>query len=364
MARVRELSSVRCIEADLNSISLEFSMVDLQRATCCFDDSRIIGKGHYGSVYRGTLPEGTDVAVKVLKKPNESGFSEEVRVLSKYRHPHVVQLLGFGRNGSERLLVYEFLGNGDLSQRLHLRRDLSWTDRLRILVEACRGFCYLLHSEPRVYHRDIKSGNILLDSRDTAKIADFGLACIAQATQRSYLKVDQSSGTIGYADPNYIKGHMVTEHTEVFSFGMLLLETLTCIPPATTDSQTGQTVYHFLALSRSADVNWVLRRLDGDWPNEVARRVADLALQCISEHSERRPSFYAVLTRLRQIADSGNAEFYHDLMGAEECQDVQDLIDRGFAVEEAENAFRLCNGGTIEDVAKWILQKRIFSLPT
>ena len=105
-------------DANLNSISLEYSYDDIARATRNFNDAHLLGKGAYGSVYKGILKDGTEVAIKVLSNPKESGFKEEVLVLSKFRHPNLVILMGFSRKAKERFLVYELLPGGDLCSRL------------------------------------------------------------------------------------------------------------------------------------------------------------------------------------------------------------------------------------------------------
>eukprot|EP00440_Ansanella_granifera_P009208 gb/GFBE01009975.1/.p1 GENE.gb/GFBE01009975.1/~~gb/GFBE01009975.1/.p1 ORF type:complete len:281 (+),score=42.23 gb/GFBE01009975.1/:1-843(+) len=162
-------------DRNLNDISLEYTYEELREATRNFDEGMKLGSGSYGGVYKGVLKDGTEVAIKVLDVPNEAGFEEEVKVLSKFRHPHLVILMGFARNGAKRLLVYEMLSGGDVHRRLqkscHQDVAFPWQERVSIALDAACGLSHLHHSSPKVFHRDIKSPNILLDKNGTAKMA-------------------------------------------------------------------------------------------------------------------------------------------------------------------------------------------------
>ncbi len=153
-------------------------------------------------------------------------------MLSKFRHPSLVILMGFACNGSQRLLVYEYLAGGDVSRRLQkCARDshpFSHQQRLSCALDAACGLSHLHNSSPKVFHRDIKTANILLDRNGGAKMADFGLACLSRSTEH---KVKQASGTIGYACPYYIQRGVVTEGSEVYSFGMVMIESLAAGTP-------------------------------------------------------------------------------------------------------------------------------------
>ncbi|EER05959.1 serine-threonine protein kinase, plant-type, putative [Perkinsus marinus ATCC 50983] len=248
-------------DANLSFISLEYPYEELRRATNNFSQDNVLGTGTYGCVYRGQLKDGTEVAVKVLQAPKESGFKEEVKVLSKFRHANLVILMGFARNGHERCLVYELLSGGDVSSRLQPsgHPSFNWYQRLNVALDAALGLSHLHNATPRVFHRDIKTQNILLDRNGSAKVADFGLACLAEHRSLGHFKVQQCSGTIGYADPAYINTSVVTEKTEVYSFGMVLIELLTARPPAVQDPSTGQILYNFQNVFMSSE--YVVRTL-------------------------------------------------------------------------------------------------------
>ncbi|KAF4671563.1 hypothetical protein FOL46_000244 [Perkinsus olseni] len=298
-------------DANLNFISLEYPYEELRRATNNFSQDNVLGTGTYGCVYRGQLKDGTEVAVKVLQAPKESGFKEEVKVLSKFRHANLVILMGFARNEHERCLVYELLSGGDVSSRLQPSSgppSFNWYQRLSVALDAALGLSHLHNATPRVFHRDIKTQNILLDRNGSAKVADFGLACLAEHRSLGHFKVQQCSGTIGYADPAYINTSVVTEKTEVYSFGMVLIELLTARPPAVQDPSTGQILHNFQNVQVD-DSARIANQLDprAQWPHHpaITGALIMLALRCVDQRepiSSSRPRFVDIVAELRHIA--------------------------------------------------------------
>ncbi|CAE7563274.1 unnamed protein product [Symbiodinium natans] len=222
-------------DSHLNQANNEYSEEDLRCATQDFDKSCLLGSGSFGQVYKGTMKDGTEVAIKVLQVPEEGGFEDEVRVLSRFRHPNLVILMGFARHAATgwRSLIYEFCAGGDVARRLsrsrHHKELFGGRERVSAALDAACGLSHLHNMTPRAFHRDIKSQNILLDKNGTAKMADFGLACLSSASQH---KVHRVGGTVGYACPEYIRTGLITEGAEVYSFGMVLFELLTGVPPA------------------------------------------------------------------------------------------------------------------------------------
>lgn len=285
-------------DAVLNRISQEFKVEDIVEATAHFSQENRLGEGTYGTVFRGCLRDGTEVAIKTLTQPKEGGFREEVEVLSKFRHPNLVILLGFARNGKERYLVYELLAGGDMYARLAKDAGFRWKERLNVLLDSALGLSHLHGSQPQVFHRDVKTQNILMDKNGTGKVADFGLACLAQQHQKS-LTVSQTSGTIGYADPLYIRTGVVTEGSEVYSFGMVMLETLTGRPPAL-QHPSGRIEYQFEHIR--GDMSRVLPMVDprGAWPEQIRDALGRLALRCISEQERDRPPFIEIVKEHRR----------------------------------------------------------------
>jgi len=284
-------------DAVLNRISQEFPYEDLVAATDGFSASASLGEGTYGTVFSGVLRDGTEVAIKALASPKEGGFREEVEVLSRFRHPNLVILMGFARNGRERYLVYELLPGGDVNSRLNKDLNFTWKLRLNVILDAALGLSHLHGSRPQVFHRDVKTQNILMDRNGTGKVADFGLACLAQPNQ-DRLAVSQTSGTIGYADPLYIRTGVVTEKSEVYSLGMVLLEVLTGRPPAL-QHPSGRIEYQFDHLNGELRKLFPMVDRRGMWPEMLAQRIGALALQCTCEHEAYRPSFVDIVKQLR-----------------------------------------------------------------
>eukprot|EP00440_Ansanella_granifera_P062691 gb/GFBE01067977.1/.p1 GENE.gb/GFBE01067977.1/~~gb/GFBE01067977.1/.p1 ORF type:complete len:472 (+),score=70.37 gb/GFBE01067977.1/:1-1416(+) len=301
---------------ELRELAFEYSWAELCDATGSFSAERRLGAGTSGAVFRGTLREGIDVAVKVMEGPVSGGFEEEVRFLSRCRHPNVVMLLGFaqapreeseGTQQPRRALVYELLHGGDLHSQLHSsrRKEFRWEDRLRALMDVARGLSHLHKHRPEIFHRDIKPANILFGPGGVAKIADFGLACISKCRDERELAVNTTAGTAGYADPLYAKSSVVTEGSEVYSFGMVMIELLTGRMPALV-GPTGSLVwlveeikpYHQGAKDR------LLKMLDpyAVWPRTTATTLANLALLCISQDTDQRPSFLDLANLLQELA--------------------------------------------------------------
>mmetsp|Transcript_51427 Transcript_51427/g.122244 ORF Transcript_51427/g.122244 Transcript_51427/m.122244 type:complete len:763 (-) Transcript_51427:76-2364(-) len=301
------------LEASLLKYSLEYPYAELRQATEGFSNDGLLGKGSFGAVYRGTQRDGTNVAIKVLDAPAKAGFEEEVRVLSKFRHPNLVILMGFARHGQQRMLVYEFLEGGDVYKRLQKSNDgqlrFPWLRRIAVALDAACGLSHLHNSTPKVFHRDIKSLNILLDRSGTAKMADFGLACLS-ATSSYGMKVQETGGTVGYADPLYVSRGIVTEGSEVFSFGVVLLELLTARAAAWIENLGGRQCTRLLVTAIAENKAKVLSLLDeqAGWPSKMAASLAELALQCTNSREEVRPDFAAVVRRLRRHLELGQAQ--------------------------------------------------------
>eukprot|EP00427_Karlodinium_veneficum_P023948 CAMPEP_0169110898 /NCGR_PEP_ID=MMETSP1015-20121227/26767_1 /TAXON_ID=342587 /ORGANISM="Karlodinium micrum, Strain CCMP2283" /LENGTH=710 /DNA_ID=CAMNT_0009172739 /DNA_START=126 /DNA_END=2257 /DNA_ORIENTATION=+ len=295
-------------QQDLTAISLEYTYEDLWRATQGFARDAQLGSGAAGTVYRGVLRGGTEVAVKVIRDAGGiGGFEDEVRVLSRFRHPNLVTLLGWGHKDREKYLVYELCNGGDVGNKLEKckkgRAQFSWSERLRVACDAARGLAHMVKSEPKAFHRDIKPANILLDAGG-AKMADFGLSSVT-GEMRNHLTVEQISGTPGYACPMYIQTGRVSEQSEVYSFGMVLLELLLNQPPALAGPQ-GDIIYPLLATVQPnvpGAHKRVIENLDktADWPPEVAADFADHAISCAHVIPARRPTFDTVVKVLRSL---------------------------------------------------------------
>lgn len=311
----------------LRDISLEYSFEEMQGATLGWHPTRKLGSGSYGAVYKGELEDGSEVAIKDIdlgplfaqgQSPEMAGFEDEVQTLSKFRHPHLVTLLGWGKKDHHRYLVYELLAGGDAHARLRKsarqgadHRPFLWHERLSICLDSATGLSHMHNSKPKAFHRDIKSANILLDRHGTAKMADFGLCCTSSGLQgdRS-VKVNTISGTPGYACPIYSRTGVVTEGSEMYSFGMVMLEILTGLAPAAPDPhRPGSIVYpvqEHLMPSHSGALERCLRQLDASagWPPALAREMVLLALRCVERDDDlRRPRFVEVVRKLRSMRE-------------------------------------------------------------
>ncbi|KAB1204429.1 Proline-rich receptor-like protein kinase PERK1 [Morella rubra] len=214
----------------------------LVRATSGFSEANLLGQGGFGYVYKGVLPEGLEIAVKQLKmdsKQGEKEFQAEVETISRAHHKHLVLLHGYCIFGAERLLVYEFAPNKTLEFHLHGEGQpvLDWAARMKIAVGSGKGLAYL-HEDcnPAIIHRDIKASNILLDFGLEAKVSDFGLAKIFDDSITHI--TTRVVGTFGYLAPDYASSGQLTEKSDVYSYGVVLLELITGRPPITTETES------------------------------------------------------------------------------------------------------------------------------
>ncbi|CAN6448051.1 unnamed protein product [Victoria cruziana] len=202
----------------------------LESATDAFNSSNILGEGGSGCVYKARFDHNLFAAVKRLDNAGpdcQREFENEVDLMSIIRHPNLVSLLGYCVHGGTNLLVYELMQNGTLESQLHgpsRGSSLTWYIRMKIALDAARGLEYLHeHCNPPVIHRDLKSSNILLDSNFSAKLSDFGLAVTVGSHNKANIKL---LGTLGYLAPEYVLDGKLTEKSDVYAFGVVLLELL------------------------------------------------------------------------------------------------------------------------------------------
>ncbi|GMH11400.1 hypothetical protein Nepgr_013241 [Nepenthes gracilis] len=286
-----------------------FTAEELQRATDDYNPSRILGRGGYGTVYKGMLLNGSIVAVKRAKTVDRNEieqFINEVVVLSQINHRNVVKLLGCCLETEVPLLVYEFIPNGTLSDHIHAsssESSLQWGDRLRIASEVAGSLAYM-HSAASfpIFHRDIKSTNILLDEKYTAKVSDFGTSRIVPI-DRTHLTT-KVIGTFGYLDPEYFQSSQYTDKSDVYSFGVVLVELLTGQKPisfARAENNTNLATY-FISLLED---DQLLKVLDPQVVREAKKdeilMISMLAKRCLDSNGRNRPSMKEVATELEGL---------------------------------------------------------------
>ncbi|GAA0171233.1 transmembrane signal receptor [Lithospermum erythrorhizon] len=225
-------NDVKKLVKTLNDSSLNFKYSILEKATGSFSEANKLGQGGFGTVYKGALQDGREIAVKRLffnNRHRAADFYNEVNIISTLEHKNLVRLLGCSCSGPESLLVYEYLPNKSLDRYIFdssKGKSLNWEKRFEIIIGTAEGLVYLHeNSKVRIIHRDIKASNILLDSRLRAKIADFGLARSFQE-DKSHIST-AIAGTLGYLAPEYLAHGQLTEKVDVYSFGVLLLEIVT-----------------------------------------------------------------------------------------------------------------------------------------
>ncbi|CAA2982443.1 serine threonine- kinase CDL1-like [Olea europaea subsp. europaea] len=216
------------------NVARSFQFKELAMATQNFRDANLIGEGGFGSVYKGRLESGLIVAVKQLNHEGLQGNQEfivEVLMLSLLHHTNLVNLIGYCADGDQRLLVYEYMPMGSLENHLFDiksgQEPLSWSIRLKIAVGAAHGLEYLhCKANPPVIYRDLKSSNILLDSDFNAKLSDFGLAKLGPVGDNTHVST-RVMGTYGYCAPEYAMSGKLTLKSDIYSFGVVMLELIT-----------------------------------------------------------------------------------------------------------------------------------------
>ncbi|CAN7134681.1 unnamed protein product [Brassica rapa subsp. narinosa] len=290
-------------KADSNTLLLTFS--DIVKMTNNF--GRVLGKGGFGTVYHGCYND-LQVAVKLLSESSAQGFKEfrsEVEVLVRVHHVNLTALIGYFHESNQMGLVYEFMANGNMADRLSGKCDhtLSWTQRLQIALDAAQGLEYL-HSgcKPAIVHRDVKTSNILLNENNRAKLADFGLSRSFQTESRSHVST-LVAGTPGYLDPLCFKTNELNEKSDIYSFGVVLLEMITG-KAVISESETKRvhvSDWVISILKSTNDVsNVVDAKMRGDFDANSVWKIVELALASVSQNIVDRPNMQQIVRGLKE----------------------------------------------------------------
>ncbi|XP_051140304.1 nodulation receptor kinase-like [Andrographis paniculata] len=306
------------------SISIQcFTLECIENATQRY--KTLIGEGGFGPVYRGTLPDGQDVAVKVRSDTSTQGtreFNNELNLLSSIRHENLVPLIGYCSENDQQILVYPFMSNGSLQDRLYgaasKRKTLDWPARLSIALGAARGLTYLhTFSERCLIHRDVKSSNILLDHSMCAKVADFGFSKYASQEGDSGTSLEVR-GTAGYMDPEYYSTQHLSAKSDVFSFGVVLLEIVCGREPLNINRPRNEwsLVEWAKPHIRNSRVEEIVDpSIKGSYHGEAMWRVVEVALACIEPYSAYRPSMSDLVRELEDafIIENNASEYMRSI---------------------------------------------------
>ncbi|XP_013592385.1 PREDICTED: proline-rich receptor-like protein kinase PERK13 [Brassica oleracea var. oleracea] len=303
--------------AVMGSGQTHFTYEELMDITEGFAQRNILGEGGFGCVYKGKLNDGKLVAVKQLKVGSGQGdreFKAEVEIISRVHHRHLVSLVGYCISDVERLLIYEYVPNQTLEHHLHGkgRPVLEWAKRVRIAIGSAKGLAYL-HEDchPKIIHRDIKSANILLDDDFEAQVADFGLAKLNDSTQTHVST--RVMGTFGYLAPEYAQSGKLTDRSDVFSFGVVLLELVTGRKPVDQYQPLGEEslvewarpLLH-KAIETGDFSDLVDRRLQNHYAENEVFRMIETAAACIRHSGPKRPRMAQVVRALDSEGDMGD----------------------------------------------------------
>ncbi|KAM2527213.1 G-type lectin S-receptor-like serine/threonine-protein kinase SD2-5 [Malus sylvestris] len=292
----------------LSGMPIRFMYGDLSRATKNFSNK--IGQGGFGSVYIGELPDGIQLAVKKLEGlgQGKKEFRAEVTIIGKIRHVHLVKLRGFCAEGPHRLLVYEYMGKGSLDKWIFNSNKkeavLDWNTRFNIALGTAKGLAYLHEEcEEKIVHCDIKPENVLLDDNFVAKVSDFGLAKMMNREEN--LVHTTVRGTRGYLAPEWVTNHAISEKSDVYSYGMVLLEIIggkRNFDPVNSSERGHFPSYAFKLLEEGNLKQFLDPKLDVDENDERVVTAINVALWCIQDEMHMRPPMTKVVQMLEDLS--------------------------------------------------------------
>ncbi|KAI3511138.1 hypothetical protein L1887_18282 [Cichorium endivia] len=297
----------------------KFPLEAIKSCTENFNERNFIGKGGYGSVYKGILTWGDHVnQVVAVKRLNVMGFQgnkefrTELTMLSQYQHENIITLVGFCDDNKEMILVYEYASHGSLDTYLRdttMPGGPSWPQLLKICIGVASALDYLhnhVAEKHRIIHRDIKSANVLLDENWNAKLADFGLARIGLANQQNTFVITNLAGTHGYCDPQYEKTGFLTKESDVYSFGVVLFEVLSGRLACDFNYNDDRRFLHHLARTcyKNGDVDKIIdHRITKDIKPNTLLKFSTIAYKCLQKAREKRPTIAEVAFQLKEAME-------------------------------------------------------------
>ncbi|WJX77515.1 non-specific serine/threonine protein kinase [Trifolium repens] len=335
-----------------------YTLRELEDATGGLCPENVLGEGGYGIVYHGVLTDGTKVAVKNLlnnKGQAEKEFKVEVEAIGRVRHKNLVRLLGYCVEGAYRMLVYEYVDNGNLEQWLHGDvgpvSPLTWEIRMNVILGTARGLAYLHEGlEPKVVHRDVKSSNILLDRQWNSKVSDFGLAKLLNS-ENSYVTT-RVMGTFGYVAPEYACTGMLTEKSDVYSFGILIMEIITGRSPVDYGRPQGEVnlIEWLKTMVGNRKAEEVVDPKLPELPSSKAlKRALLIALRCVDPDATKRPKMGHVIHMLEaddllfhndRKTEGESSRSLHDFQQEHEDSNLDKRTEEGISVETEHGSAR------------------------
>lgn len=344
--KARHSAKRRLSEATGNCSIPTYAYKEIEKATNSFSEKQRLGTGAYGTVYAGKLHSDEWVAIKRIRHRDTDSIEQvmnEIKLLSSVSHPNLVRLLGCSIEYGEQILVYEFMPNGTLCQHLQRERGdgLSWQVRLTIATETAQAIAHL-HSaiNPPIYHRDIKSSNILLDHNFKSKVADFGLSRLGM-TETSHIST-APQGTPGYLDPQYHQCFHLSDKSDVYSFGVVLVEIISALKVVDFSRPQDEVNLAALAIDKIGKghldeiIDPLLEPHRDAWTLSSLHKVAELAFRCLAYHRDMRPSMMEVAAELERITlgryETSEEKYSTALSEVSSCSSSSNLSEKPLSI--------------------------------